>query len=287
MNNPDRYAIVDGNLVSRDKALLPVTDIGILRGYSVFDYTRSYSMVPFMLKEHAARLRNSARLVGIKCPYSVKELCEMTDMLVKKNGVPDRGIRFVLTGGDAAGLSPAPDSKPRLFILTENLVAPNPNWFTKGGKLLVHAIRRDLPSAKTTGYLHAVRLNKERIRQKACDILYVVDGIVRECAISNFFIVKKGKIITPKSNLLPGVTRNIVLKLARKKFGTKNVLERDISFDELKVADEAFVTATNKEVVPITKVANVVIGIGLPGEVTATLHDEYAKFTKKNTKQRN
>jgi len=274
-------AVVNGRLVPRSEAYFTASDLAVLRGYSVFDYTRSYGMVPFMLREHAARLRSSAKRIGIVCPYSVTELVAMATNLIQKEGTQDRGIRMILSGGDAQGLSPAPNSQPRLVIVTELITPNNPAWREEGGYLMAQSIRRDIPAAKTTGYVHAVRLDRERKRQKACDILYIVDGAVRECSIANFFIIKKGKVITATADILPGITRTVVLRLARKLFGTKNVIERDVFAEELAVADEAFVTATNKEVVPVVRVGAQTIGIGLPGEMTLRLRDAYEDFVRK------
>lgn len=275
------WAVVDGRIVPRSYAVLPVSDLGVLRGYSVFDYTRTYGMVPFMVREHAARLRSSAKKIGIVCPYSVDLLVELATKLIKKEGAPDRGLRFILSGGDARGLSPAPGSAPRLIIVTEPITPNDPSWRDVGGYLMAQSIRRDIPAAKTTGYVHAVRLDRERKRQKACDILYVVDGVIRECSIANFFLIKKGKVITAKSDILPGITRTLALRLAKKLFGAANVVERDVFVEELKVADEAFVTATNKEIVPIVRVGAETIGIGLPGEITIRLRDAYEDFVRK------
>lgn len=280
-NSAGAWAVVNGRIVPRSEATFSAGDLAVLRGYSVFDYTRTYDMVPFMLREHAARLRTSAKRIGIICPYSVVELVAMATKLIEKEGVPNRGLRMILSGGEARGLSPAPDAKPRLIIVTEPITPNDPTWRETGGYVMAQSIRRDIPAAKTTGYVHAVRLDRERKKQKACDILYIVDGAIRECSISNFFLIKKGRVITAKSDILPGITRTLAMRLARKLFGAANVIERDVFVQELKVADEAFITATNKEIVPVVRVGAETIGIGLPGEMTLRLRDAYEDFVRK------
>jgi branched-chain amino acid aminotransferase len=144
-------------------------------------------------------------------------------------------------------------------------------WATKV-RILPYAqyeFQRSFPDVKTTMYITAVKLQAEKRKRGAVEILYIYKGKILEATTSNFFIFRGNKLITSKNNILIGITRNFVIQLARKAGFT--VIERDIRLHELQEAHEAFITATNKEILPITKVDNQKIGSGIVGKHTKQL----------------
>ncbi|TKC97188.1 aminotransferase class IV [Polyangium fumosum] len=257
----------DGKIVPTEKATLPVTDLAVLRGYGVFDFLKTVNGKPFLWKEHWRRLQRSAKLLGMKIPLPEKAVREAIDRLLAKNEGEDCNIRLLLTGGVARnGLLV---DEPRLYVLSEPIQMLPRKVFEKGAKVIRCAHERIVPEAKTTDYLAAVRLQKERIRAGAVEILYVVHGRVLECSTSNFFLVKDGRLITARDAVLLGTTRNLVLDLAKKAGIVFE--ERDVAETELASAEEAFLTATNKNIVPVVQVDDLAIGNGKPGVVTRRL----------------
>ena len=117
-------------------------------------------------------------------------------------------------------------------------------------------------------------------RKKAFDILYTQNGFLLETTTSNFFIFKKDKLLTPKKNILIGLTRNFVIKLAKNKF---KVEERDIDLKELERAEETFIASTTKEILPVVKIDNKIIGNGRVGKKTKYLMDLVHQYTQKST----
>lgn len=268
------YCYFDGKIVDIRKPHLPLDDIGVLRGFGVFDFFRIYNSKPFLLDEHYKRFVNSAKLIGFKLPISKDKLEVVLQSLLKKNKMKDAHVRMVLTGGRVKdGILP---SKPTFYILFEERKDLPHNLYTKGASLMVYEHQRLLPQAKTTNYFQAVQLQAERQRLGAIEILYVDKGKVLEAATSNIFIVKKGVVITPKDNVLYGITRNLVIRLAKKE--KLKVVERDIKVDELYKADEVFLSATNKKVLPIVKINGKKIGNGRPGDITLRLLERYEEF---------
>ena len=270
------YCYAKGKIVRLSQATVPANDLAILRGYAVFDFTRIYNGRPFHLKDHWARFNRSARELDLKVPVKLTEVEQAISDLLKKNKVKDASVRLVLTGGasvDSIAKGPA-----EFFILMDYHYNLPPAVFTEGARLITYELQRVLPTAKNTNYAAAVKLQKDLKKAKAVEVLYVNNGAILECSTSNFFIVKNKVIITPKDKILTGVTRQIVLRLARKKY---KVEERSLKFVELKTADEAFLTASNKYVTPVVKVDEMVIGSGRVGEVTkellATYHEEIKK----------
>ncbi|MFA6094636.1 MAG: aminotransferase class IV [Candidatus Paceibacterota bacterium] len=261
------FCYFNGSIIPFTKAVLPVTDLGLLRAYAVFDFLRTYKGKPFMLKEHMTRFRNSAKLLGLKVPITDKEALEIIQALMKKNKMSEVSVRLVLTGGDTFGAKI--DNKQRsFFILTEPIHMLPVKSYTDGVKVVTHIYERSFPTAKTTHYTVALADAQRRKKEKALETLFVFGANVLECTTSNFFIFKGDILITPKDHILLGMTRNKVVDIARKYF---TVEERDVVVSELTAADEAFLTATNKEIVPVVMIDKTHVGNGRVGENTKKL----------------
>lgn len=265
-----KYCYHNGKIVPTDKAGFSVQDIGILRGYGIFDFATTQNGKPFLFKEHWARLRKSAKLMKLSVPVSDTQIEKIIWDLMAKNKLKDANIRILITGGKTVdGLTYEQKNNTCTILLHEKKSLPE-ELYAKGAKLIVHEHMRPFYESKTTNYITSVHLQEKRQKAGAIEILYTFQGKVLECSTANFFIFKNNTLITPKDLILIGITRNFVLKLA-KKAGFK-IEERDINEGELKEAAEAFITSTNKDVLPIVKVGAQKIGNGKPGENTQKLH---------------
>ncbi len=270
------YCYYNGEVKLVAKVGLPLNDLGILRGYGVFDFLRTYNGKPFHLKEHFARFKNSAKLFNLSVPITEKEVAAIIWSLQKKNKMPEASIRLVLTGGlSLNGLSLS--KTPSFFMLMEDVYEFPDSVFTKGAKLITFDYERLIPQSKNLNYITAVKLQKAKQKAKAVEILYTNDGYISEAATSNIFLVKDGVLVTTKEGILLGVTRNLVIKLARK---IMKVEERPIKLSELLKADECFITATNKKITPIVKINARTISTGKPGEYTKELLSEFNELIR-------
>ncbi len=268
-----KYCYFDGKIIPVNKARIVPNDLGVLRGYGAFDFSRTYNGKLFRPKDQYARFQNSTKKIGLKLPVSGKKFEEILYQLLKKNKVADASFRAVMTGGPSEDMISV--KKPLLFILVEPAYAPTPIQYSKGVKLITHEYMRYAPEAKTTNYIEAVKLQKEKKKQGAFEILYTFNGNIFECASSNFFLFKGKTLVTAKNSVLPGITRKTVLTIAKPHF---NIEEREVSFSEISEADEVFITGANKKILPIVKIGNIVIGSGKVGEQTKILQrlfDEY------------
>ena len=271
-----KYCYFQGSIISFDKANLALNDLGVLRGHGVFDFYRTYNSKPFYLKEHYARFQQSAKSIGLTVPVSFKDFEKITLDLLKKNKVKDASFRAVILGGPVQNSMFS--QKPTFYILTEEVYVPTKDQLEKGVSLIVHEYMRYIPEAKTTNYLEAVRLEKERMKQKAYEVLYTSDGLVLECSTSNIFMIKGNRLITPNKNILNGITRRVILKLAKKDF---KIEERDVEIYELLLADEIFITGTNKQILPVVKVGKDIIGNGKVGDKTKLLQKIWGEEVNK------
>ncbi len=260
------------------RAKIGVYDIGLLRGFAIYEAMVTANRKPFMWPDHMERFHRSARDLKLKIPVSDGEIESAISELVEKNLPEGEAIvRFILTGGEAIGGIEYDYEKPTFYILVEPFVALDAKYFTEGCSVTVFEYQRQFPESKTTNYIQAVLLQQERKDAGALEILYVSQGHVLEPATSNFFIVKNGKIITPKNNILHGITRKVTIDVAKKDF---EVEERDVSVDEMYAADESFLTSSFKDVVPVVKVGEKMISDGTVGPMTKKVMESFHRFVK-------
>lgn len=271
-----KYCYCNDKIISLTHAQVSISDIGLLRGYGVFDLLRTYHGKPFHFDEHYKRLVMSAKALGLQVPLSKNALQNIVIKLLLKNKFPESNIRIVLTGGKTINGMEFNKKNQNFFILIEPLHAIPQSIYTKGVKLITHEYQREFPKAKTLNYLTAVALNEKRKKAKAFEVLYTQKGNILEASTSNIMLFKNGKLITPKENVLIGITRNCVLKLAKSAY---DVNERSISMRELLKADEVFITATNKAIIPVAQIDDKKIGTGKIGKHTRYLMDMFAHYT--------
>ena len=259
------------------RAAISPRDIGVLRGYAVFDFLVTQNGKPFLLDDHFARLRRSAKELRLALPLSKAAYATVVKKLIARHPFRDAVIRTVLTGGVSSN-GFVPDGIPTFYILIEWRKKLPLAYYRDGAKLITADYQRFLPHIKTTHYIEAVRNSALCRRKKAIEILYVKEGYVLESASANIFLVKGKRIITPRDRVLGGITKKLVLKIARKKFVVE---ERPVRISELRDADEAFITASNKGVLPIVQIDDRVVGDGRVGEVTNGMMHLFADFVKR------
>lgn len=268
----------NGKIVDLKKAMINPYDLGILRGYGVFDVMRTANGKSFLLEKHYKRLKDSAEKLKLEVPFSEKDFRKIVEKLIQLNNFSNKNaidIRTVLTGG----VSPSAFlvQKPTCYILIERFPALPKEIFEKGGKVITIEYERHLPEAKITNYIEPIRHQDKKEKNSALEIIYIKNGKALEASTSNLFIIKNKKIITPKDNILKGITRGLVINLASEKF---HVEEREVLEKELRNADEVFLTATNKDIVPIINIDGKKIGNGKPGEITRVLMAMFSEFLK-------
>lgn len=266
MNN--RYTYVNGQLVPEDEAKLLVTDLAIQRGYGIFDFLKTVNGKPIFIQDYFDRFYNSAKEMNLEIDLSREQLYKVTISLLEKNNIPNASLKFILTGGYSDdGYQIA---KPNLIIVH----APfeyNITSFNKGLSLLSHNYQRQLPSVKTIDYLQAIRLQPMLKSRQADDLLYHNNGEVRECPRANIFIVKNNEILTPRTDILRGITRSKILGI---NLDGMVIKEQDFTLDDLLTADEVFITSSTKNVLPILSLDGNRIGNGQAGKITTVLSEK-------------
>ena len=255
-----------------------VDDLAILRGIGVFDLLRTYDGKPYFLDAHIDRLEASAKKIGLSLPWSHNEIKDLVKKTLAKNDIPEANIRIVVTGGPSTDFM-NPSGSPRLLVLVSPVPRLPDDWYTNGVKIISWEVERAIPGAKSINYISASLALKKAAAQDAVEALYIDrNGLALECTTSNLFAFIGQKLVTPGQGILSGVTRKVVMELARELF---SIDVRDISRTELLAADEVFITGTSKGLVPVVQVDDSIIGNGRPGPRTRQLMAEMKRYTEK------
>ena len=272
---------VDGRFVPSDEATVPINDLALLRGYGIFDFLKTYNGKPFFLKEHIARLQQSAAQIGLALPWSRQELIDIVRQTLDQNNQSESNVRIVVTGGSSPDFI-TPQGKPRLLVLVTPLTQQPQWWYTQGVKIITIESGRNFPAAKSIDYIAATVALQRARHQNAVEAVYIDrEGYVLEGTTSNLFIISGDRLITPAREILNGITRQVVLELAK---GSCEIEIRDIKTNELYSAAEVFITGSNKEIVPVIRIDDTVIGNGKPGERTKVLMRAFVAYANEKAR---
>ena len=278
---------VNGNFVEADEATLPVNDLGIVRGYGVFDALRTYDDVPFKLREHLERLQTSAHDIDLELPWSLGELEEIVCATFDRNEIANASLRIIVTGGVAQDLITPPDA-PSLAVMVMPFKARPPELYANGVKVITFEAVREMPTVKKLNYIGAVMAMQKAKKANAFDAIYKdVEGWISEGTRANLFAVRGQKLITPEKDVLNGITRNVFMEIATNQMADEvEVVLGELHYDELITADEVFITSSGAAGLPIVQVDEHQIGDGKPGPVTLKLQDLFRVYIDDYCKQK-
>ncbi|MCC6573051.1 MAG: aminotransferase class IV [Planctomycetes bacterium] len=277
----DYVFALDGTIVDREQAVVPVLDHGFLFGDSIYEVVRTVGGKLFGVAPHLKRLHHSAKALALTLPWSDAQFIDLMRRIHNARGGGESSIRIIVTRGEGElDLHPGSCKAARVIGIAKAI----PNWpaeaYTKGCKVVLAHVRRNPkeatdPAIKSGNYLNNVLAIMEAKRANALEaIMLGVTGHVTEATTSNVFMVKRGVLITPDlgEGLLEGVTRGYILKLARKL--KIKVQERAVLGKELLAADEVFLSSTTRDIMPIGLIGKKRVKAA-PGPVTARMMEAF------------
>jgi len=233
-------------------------------GYGVFETIRTYQSKPFKLAEHLQRLRRSAEAISLVVDQTNTTITQW----VQQHCTSEAELRIKIIA-----------AKDTIYILSQPLLL-SPTLYTKGVAVGLYTLQRTQPEVKSLAWIQEYVAHQQAVLNKQHDALLINDRKeLYECAQANFFYVKDNTIITPRSHILAGITRNSVLTLAEPHYHIK---QQRISLDEVLQADECFLTQTSAGVVPIVQIDQRKIGNGKPGSVTRHLIELFGEYVGKD-----
>lgn len=271
-------AYLNGRLVKLDDARVSVLDRGFIFADGVYEVIRFYGRQPYKLEEHLKRLEASAAAIEIRLNMGLDELNRISRLLVEESGLPEGIICIQITRGVAPRLHVFPDSaEPTVLVFTQAAQSPPRELVQNGAAAItVSDNRGGLCQVKTIGLLPNVLAKEKARRADAQEAIFVRQGLVTEGSSSNVFAVKEGALYThPVANILPGITRSVVLNLAVA--GGLQVREEAMFIDDFRRADEIFLSGTVVEILPVTILDGETVGNGIPGPVFRHLYDAFRR----------
>lgn len=281
----EQMIYLNGLLVSRKDATISPFDHGFLYGYSLFETMRAYRGHVFRLERHLARLARSARIVGLE--LGIFDLEKATYETLEANNLMSARVRLTISRGEGEMTpDPATCHGPTVLIVAQSYAPLPDETYQRGFKAVMSQVRQNsqspLSRVKSANYLNNILARMEARVAGADEALLLNErGFLAEGSTSNIFLVSGGNLLTPseESGALPGITREAVLELASA-LGIKAV-QREVALEELWQADEAFLTNSLLEIMPVTEVGGHPIGLGIAGPVTKALIAAYKQLVRK------
>jgi branched-chain amino acid aminotransferase len=274
---------IDGRVYAEHDARISVFDHGFLYGEGVYETLRTYNRGPFLYDRHVQRLRASARMIALPVPFSDAELlARIGDTILALDEHGEVYLRILLTRGvGELSYDPAACSAPTTVIIVKPHVDPPAEAFERGIRISLVATLRNHPGSLNPLIKSNNLLNNALAMQEAYQrggeeaLMRNYRGELAECSQSNFFLVRDGAALTPPldAGLLAGVTRAYVFDLGHAiGIPVRDAVLRETDLDS---AEEAFITSTTRELMPVVQIDERRIGRGLPGPITRRLLEEF------------
>ena len=276
---------VNGRITPERDAVISVFDHGFLYGEGIYETMRTYHGRLFLYERHTRRLRNSARMISLDVPFTDQQLATRIAETVTASGLTGETYVRVLVTRGVGELTYDPDATPvpSVVIIVKPHVDPPVEVYDTGVHAVICDIVRNHPASvnpmiKSNNLMNSALAMQEALKRGGFEgIMRNYKGELTECTTSNLFIVRNGAAVTPPlaAGLLPGITRECLFEVG-KEVGI-DVLEQPLRDADLFAADEAFLTSTTREVVPIVTVDDKTIGKGKPGPVTRKLLEGFRR----------
>jgi len=277
---PD-IAFVNGRFLPWDQATVPIEDRGFQFGDGVYEVIRTYKGTPFELEAHLNRLDRSAKELHLSQPYSRSQWIAFIQQGLSQARYQAAKVYIQLTRGVAPRDHAFPLRATPTVVMTIRKLTPLAEEIRKDGVTArtYEDLRWGRCDIKSVNLLANVLAREEAKTAGVFEAILVKDGQVTEGSVSNVMAVGAGTIVTAPEGprILSGVTRTVVLGLARKE-GIP-VQERFLSLDELYEADEVFLTGTTVEVLGVVRVDGKTINSGHPGPIASRLASAWAALT--------
>jgi 4-amino-4-deoxychorismate lyase len=288
-----KYIGLNNNVVEAKDAVVSTLDHGFLYGMGLFETFRTYNGVPFLLRRHLERLAAGCRQLGIPFEPDEASLRDWITRVMDKNGLKDAYIRYTVTAGeDILGLPAGDYSRPNHLLYIKELPLQPAALYSEGKGLQLLQLRRNTPEGpvrlKSLHYMNNILAKRELAGYDSAaggteGLMLTAEGNIAEGIVSNIFFISNKVLYTPElsTGILPGITREMVLKLASA--AGLRVEEGLYRWEQLQAAEEVFLTNSVQEIVPVTTLWNgdeaLAVGTGRCGAYTAQLITLYRERT--------
>ncbi len=268
---------LNGELMPLAEARVPVLDRGFIFGDGVYEVIPVYARLPLRLAEHLARMQNSLDAIRLRNPLTAAQWTQIVGQIIERNAWDDQSVYVQVTRGVAPRDQAFPaDATPTVFVMANPMSKPTTEQRERGvGVITAEDFRWQRCDIKSVSLLANCLLRQLAADAGCVEAILLRDGYVTEASTSNVFLVKNGVIVSPPKDrrILPGITLDLVLDLAREAKLPVDI--RPVKEDELREADEIWVSSSTKEVLPVTTLDGKLVGNGRPGPMYARMHGLY------------
>jgi len=266
----ERIVYLNGDYLPIEQATISVLDRGFLFGDGIYEVIPVFGHNPLRVEEHLQRLKNSLLRISMDNPFDNDVWKQMFARLLEQNPGNDRAIYLQITRGayPVRDLKIQPDNHPTIFMMVLQVGVVNVAELEKGIETVtMDDFRWHACDIKSISLVANVMLREQATQSGMVDAILIKQGYVTEGTASNFFMVKDGALYTPPTSqhLLPGITRDLVLELAKENGIDCEV--RQIAESELETADEIWLTSSTREIAPVIKLNGKNVGDAKAGLV--------------------
>lgn len=286
------YLYLNDRVVPGEEAVVSVYDHGFLYGDGIYETVRAYGGVPLLFDQHLERLSRSASLIALDLPKDHAGIRDAVRETLEANGFTEAAVRISVTRGPGGlGLDPSLCEKPTFVIYAHEMNQWPSDYYENGVSVKIAVTRRNHPHSldpriKSHNFLNNILARIEADRNEYFEVIIRnLEGHLAEGTVSNLFFVYQGELCTPavEVGILDGITREAVIRVALES-GLK-VREAKFRPGDLKTADEAFISSSLMEIMPVTRVGDENIAAGRVGHWTKKLmagyRDMVDEFVKK------
>jgi len=271
---------LNGTFMPLADARVPVLDRGFIFGDGVYEVIPVYSRRPFRLTEHFQRLQHSLDAIRLANPLTNADWAQLIHEIVARNTGDDQSVYLQITRGAARRAHEFPmDVQPTVFMMSNPLVTPSREQIETGVACITATDFRWLRcDIKSVSLLANCLLKQLAVDAGAAEVVLLRDGSLTEAAASNVFVVRAGTLLAPPKDhlILPGITYDVVLELAAANRIPHEV--RHVTEQELRAADEIWLSSSTKEVLAVTTLDGKAVGSGKPGALFRRMHALYQDF---------
>jgi len=281
---------LNGDFLPLSDAKVSVLDRGFLFADGVYEVIPAYAGKLFRLQQHIDRLNSSLDAIRMPPVMSDQQWTDILTRLVEEHQQSDQSVYIQVSRGAGSSRDHQLPTEytPTIFAMCQTIANNNLAHIAKGVQAItLDDIRWDWCHIKSVALLGNILLKQQAADQNCGEAILLRDGYATEGSASNLFIVKNKQLITPPKshNLLPGITRDLVLELAIA--DGIDCIEAEISEQQLSSADEIWLTSSTKEVMPVIELNRKMIGDGKPGELWQRMAARYSDFKNQLRSQAN
>lgn len=284
MKSAEQQVYLNGQFINLSDARISVLDRGFLFADGVYEVIPAYAGKAFRLQQHLDRLNSSLAEIRMQPVMNDQQWREIIEQLLHTRSDTDQAIYIQVTRGasDSRDHQLPEQYQPTIFVMCQSIVPKSLQKLAKGiNAITLDDIRWDWCHIKSVALLGNILLKQEASDQACTEAILLREGYATEGSASNLFIVKNNQLITPPKshNLLPGITRDLVIELAREEGIT--CLEEEISERQLAQADEIWLTSSTREVMPVIELNRQTVGDGKPGKLWQRVSKCYTAYKNK------